>query len=71
MIAHACAFGLASPEARRCREPAAFGAFRAADAGLLVRYDHARMLRDVADNGLAAIPDDTFCTVMAGSPWLR
>src|SRR5882724_1515457 len=57
VIAHACASRLASAESRLRVEPEPFGAFRAADAGVFFRYDHARMLRDVADNGLAAIPN--------------
>jgi hypothetical protein len=46
---------LASAEIAPSLEPEPFGAFRDTDAGLFVRNDHARMLRHVADNGLAAV----------------
>ncbi|KRR22686.1 hypothetical protein CQ13_28255 [Bradyrhizobium retamae] len=36
----------------------------------LVRYDHARMPRDIAD-ALPPSATDMFCTVMAGSPRVR
>jgi hypothetical protein len=51
VIAHACASRLASVESRPRLEREAFGAFRAADAGLL-SDTITRMLRDVADDGL-------------------
>ena len=37
---------------------------------VVVRNDHARMLRAIANDGLVTIPD-TYCTVMAGAPLLR
>jgi hypothetical protein len=51
VIAHACASRLASAESRPRLEREAFGAFRAADAGLL-SDTITRMPRDVADDGL-------------------
>ena len=62
---------LLSAEARRRLEPAAFGAFRAADAGLVSDTITFACWVTLPTMALPPSPTDTFCTVMAGSPWLR
>src|SRR4029453_1485202 len=71
VIAHACAARLASAESRRRLEPLAFGAFRAADAGFLSDTITLACCVTLPTMALPPSPTDTFCTVMAGSPWLR
>jgi hypothetical protein len=70
-MAHAWASRSAVAGALRRLEPAAFGAFRAADAGFLfetIIFACCVMLPTMA---LPPSPTDTFYRVMAGSPWLR
>src|SRR2546429_8497257 len=70
-IAHACASRLASAEPRLRLERAAFGALRAADAGLLSETITLACCVTLPTMALPPSPTDRFCTVMAGSPWLR
>jgi probable addiction module antidote protein len=71
VIAHACAYRSASAESRLRRERPAFGAFRAADAGFLSDTITFACCVTLPTMALPPSPTDTFCTVMAGSPWLR
>src|SRR3954451_21775073 len=71
VIAHVCASRLASAESRLRLERATFGAFRAADAGLLSETITRACCVTLPTMALPPSPIDTFCTVMAGSPWLR
>src|SRR6185295_19609534 len=70
-IAHAFASLLASAAFRFRLEPAAFGAFRAADAGFWSDTITRACCVTLPTMALPPSPTDTFCTVMAGSPWLR
>src|SRR6185369_9497501 len=71
VIAHACACRLASASACRRLEPEFFGAFRAADAAFLSETITLACCVTLPTMALPPSPTDTFCTVMAGSPWLR
>ena len=69
VIAHACASRLALAESRFRLEPEPFGAFRAADAGLLSETITRACCVTLPTMALPPSPTDTFRTVMAGSPW--
>ena len=71
VIAQACASRLASAESRFRLEPELFGAFRGADAGFLSDTITLACCVTLPTMALPPSPTDTFCTVMAGSPWLR
>src|SRR5882724_1425371 len=68
---HACASRLASSESCRRLEPTAFGAFRDADAWFLSETITLACCVTLPTIALPPSPTDTFCTVMAGAPWLR
>src|SRR5205814_5488793 len=67
VIAHASAARLASAESRLRLERAAFGAFCAADAGLLSDTITRACCVTLPTMALPPSATDTFCTVMAGS----
>ena len=52
-------------------ELAAFGGFRATDGGRLSETTTRACCVTLPTMALPPSPTDTFCTVMAGSPWLR
>src|SRR6202043_3107918 len=68
--AHGCASRLASAESGLRLAPAALGAFRAADAGFLSETITLACCVTLPTMALPPSSTFTFCTVMAGSPWL-
>lgn len=69
--AHAWASRLDQAESRLRLERAAFVTFRAAEAGFLSETITLACCVTLPTMALPPSPTDTFCTVMAGSPWLR